>query len=144
MLTELKEIASQYSSKEEFKAKNYPKYLIAQRKGFLTTLYYKEKPRPKQCLYFIYSHKKIVFVGKSISIDKDLKEFKAKYEDKFVWHNARIYEVTSKSDLEVLYTYTLVKYKPYLNDVPVDHLSIRIALYPEHLHDVLIIKKEDV
>ena len=109
-------IAKAYSSAEEFKAKNLPKYLIARRKGILYKAFPREKskPKPLKGIYFLYQSGTLKYIG--YSMDDAIKDIANHVGGQFTFNRYRLFhKMHSDSDIAVIAIYMANKFKPEFN-----------------------------
>ena len=123
----LLEIAAQYASAEEFKAKDLPKYLLARKHMLLSTAYpivYTQAPI--RGIYKLYKKEKVLFIGHSTI---DLLEAVQEHKEagiipftSYVYHN-----MSSDADIVVLSLYLVNYFRPsYNTNVSKNKLSFKI------------------
>ena len=119
-------IAANYSSKEEFKKKNLPKYLITKNKGLLNRAFPTKYESPKTIsgIYYLYEGTQIVYIGYSFT---DCMEGISTMKDTMICHRYRIRPIYSASDIKVIHEYLTQFHKPKHNtNVVPNMLSLMI------------------
>ena len=128
-MNSLVEIGKQYTSEDAFKIGNYPKYLIAKRKGLMPQIFPKIKsnlPEPYKGIYFLYQHLKTVYIGYSL-VDGIAAVNAHKEESTIKFNNYKFFRMSSEADIIVLSTYFANLYKPQYNtNIGVSRLSFTI------------------
>lgn len=115
--TELYNLALTYSSREDFKAKNLPKYLVAKRKGLLQLAFPLALSVPSDILkgiYYLYQDTKLMYIGNSL-VDVEQAIDNHKSEGIIPFNNYKIFTPYSDSDILVLTLYLSNKSKPRYN-----------------------------
>lgn len=119
--------AQQYKSREEFRDKDMPGYLLAQRKRVLQIAFppvvaNTDRPGIAMC----YQSKKLVYITMADqNIDQILEDYLEITTNNITAY--KIYYIDSKADTRVAYHYLVGKYKPaYNNDCNADLLTIHI------------------
>jgi len=124
---QLLEIASQYSSPEDFKAKNLPKYLLAKKQRLLRVAFPPTTTSEAfKGIYKLYKGKTVVFIGYSLD---NLLEAMQMASKTIPCNNYVYYKMSNHSDIITLYTYMVNKFKPRHNkDVQQHTISFSIVL----------------
>ena len=115
MLSEILKAATKYTTKEEFKAGNLPKYLLARRLRLLGKLF-PETPtiKKKKGVFYLYNNLKVVYIGHSLT--DIISEIIAKGEQVPKANNYRYFELHSSSDILVISSYLSNKNRPEFNN----------------------------
>lgn len=130
----LLEIAEQYSSEEEFKAKNYHKYLLAKKQQLLKKVFGRDiKPEKLTTdILMVYRNGDCIRIatGPSMS-ENDIKAITTPITNATQY---KLYKLPSAANAFVLYHYLVAKFRPVHNtDVPTDRLTIKIPNLPSKL-----------
>lgn len=136
----LLEIAEQYSSEEEFKAKNYHKYLLAKKQQLLKKVFGRDiKPKkPTTDILMVYRRGDCIRIatGPSMS-ENDIKAVTAPITNATQY---KLYKLPSAANAFVLYHYLVAKFRPVHNtDVPTDKLTIKIPNLPSKLGTPVVV-----
>ena len=113
--TKLLEIALTYSSEDEFKTKNLPKYLLAKKHRVISIAFPpKSKPdKPIKGIYKLYKGLKVVYIGHSTqNLKKSIEELS---EGIINYDSYTYYELYSDSDIITLSLYLSNYYRPIHN-----------------------------
>lgn len=109
----LLEIAKTYNTREEFKAKNLPKYVLAKKQRLLDVAFPKVREEMVRGIYYLYYRHIIVYIGYSlVNVEDTIDTHK---ESTMNYDSAKYWQPHSDSDTIVLYHYLSNKYKPKYN-----------------------------
>lgn len=132
---QLLEIGSKYSSPEDFKAKNLPKFLLVKKNLLMSVLFpmhtcimpssFKaHTENKKQGLVFLYHKDTLVYI---IKCPKDYEITLATLGKKYNHNMYKFYSIKNLADMEVLYSYLVQHMKPSFNEeVHHEALSFKI------------------
>lgn len=128
MSSRLLEIANNYSSAEEFKAKDLPNFLLARKARIIHKLFPPVIEEPvKSGIFNIYNYEKLIYIGYCTEDAKLAMENYIKDNELITAKSYKIYYVDSTADVKVLYSYLVARGKPVLNpDVTPDILTFKI------------------
>ena len=125
---QLLELGSNYTSPEDFKAKNLSKYLLAKKQRLLTILF---PPVTKittaiKGIYYLYKGNKVVYIGHStLDILDAVKYWQESYMD---FDSYRYYKIHSDSDIAVMALYLSNKYRPrYNTNLGAERLTVTVT-----------------
>ena len=122
----LLEVASQYSTKEEFQKNNYPQYLIAKDRHLLPIAFpYSKKITITSGIFKLYKETKCVYIGYDfVNIQKAIAKI-----DFVKYTSYNYYKITNDSDIIVIYHYLVQKLKPIYNEsIGINKLSFKIDI----------------
>ena len=111
----LLEVAKQYKSIKDFKARNLPKYLLAKRKGLLRIAFPKDlkPPEPIRGIYYLYKRNKVIYIGHSTI--NALEAIQEHADGPIPFTSYKLFKLASDSDITTLSLYLANKFRPLYN-----------------------------